>query len=59
MNIKAGDRIVYPATAYHGHIYPDFAGVVLSVTPTGYLKVRFDKIHPNDIRTITAADLAA
>ena len=56
---QAGDKITYPATAFHGALYPDFTGTVVAVTASGYLKVRFDALPANDIRTVAPADIAA
>ena len=53
-----GDRIIYPASAWFGRIFPDFAGTVVEVTPIGYLKVAFDKLAAGRIETIAPADIA-
>lgn len=55
--IKAGDRITYPKSAWYGAIFPDFEGTVVEVTPSGYLKVNFDRTPGNRIDTIAPADL--
>jgi len=57
MTYRIGQRITYPASAWFGKIFPDFEGTVVEVTPTGYLKVKFDKLPGNRIETIAPADL--
>ena len=57
MDYEPGQRITYPASAWFGKIFPDFEGTIVEVTPTGYLKVNFDKTPANRIDTIAPADL--
>lgn len=57
MTYTPGQRITYPASAWFGKVFPDFEGTVVEVTPSGYLKVKFDKTAGNRIDTIAPADL--